>query len=173
MVNNNLLTKIGLGSIDIGYIFIGLIILNLILLILVIVMLTKIGKLNKRCNSFMKGKAGKSLEQDIVRLYEDNQILKTGMNDNKRDIRSIRKQLTKAFQKIGIVRYNAFQTMGGNLSYSLSLLDENNDGFILNTIHSTEGCYSYTKDIVNGNCDIALSSEEQKAIDMAMGSKTK
>ena len=60
MVNNNLLTKIGLGSIDIGYIFIGLIILNLILLILVIVMLTKIGKLNKRCNSFMKGKAGKS-----------------------------------------------------------------------------------------------------------------
>ena len=173
MVNNNLLTKIGLGSIDIGYIFIGLIILNLILLILVIVMLTKIGKLNKRCNSFMKGKAGKSLEQDIVRLYEDNQILKTGMNDNKRDIRSIRKQLKKAFQKIGIVRYNAFQTMGGNLSYSLALLDENDNGFILNTIHSTEGCYSYTKDIVNGNCNITLSPEEQKAINMAMGNETK
>ena len=95
------------------------------------------------------------------------------MTENKRDIRSIRKQLTKAFQKIGIVRYNAFQTMGGNLSYSLALLDENNDGFILNTIHSTEGCYSYTKDIVNGNCDITLSPEEQKAIDMAMGIKTK
>ena len=173
MVNNNLLTKIGLGSIDIGYIFIGLLVLIVILLILVIVMLVKISKLNKRCNSFMKGKAGKSLEQDIVRLYEDNQILKNGMNENKRNIRSISKQLTKAFQKIGIVRYNAFQTMGGNLSYSLSLLDENNDGFILNTIHSTEGCYSYTKDIVNGNCDITLSPEEQKAIDMAMGIKTK
>ena len=173
MVNNDLLTKIGLGSIDIGYIFIGLLVLLIILLILVIVMLAKISKLNKRCNSFMRGKAGKSLEQDIVRLYEDNQILKTGMTENKRDIRSIRKQLTKSFQKIGIVRYNAFQTMGGNLSYSLSLLDENNDGFILNTIHSTEGCYSYTKDIVNGNCDITLSPEEQKAIDMAMGIKTK
>ena len=173
MVNNNLLTKIGLGSIDIGYIFIGLLVLIVILLILVIVMLVKISKLNKRCNSFMKGKAGKSLEQDIVRLYEDNQILKNGMNENKRNIRSISKQLTKAFQKIGIVRYNAFQTMGGNLSYSLVLLDENDDGFILNTIHSTEGCYSYTKDIVNGNCDITLSPEEQKAIDMAMGIKTK
>ena len=168
MVNNNLLNETGLGSLDIGYIFIGLIILIIVLLILVIVMLTKISKLNKRCNSFMKGKAGKSLEQDIVRLYEDNQVIKTGMNENKRDIRSINKQLAKAFQKIGIVRYNAFQTMGGNLSYSLVLLDEKDNGFILNTIHSSEGCYSYTKDIVNGNCDIALSPEEQKAIEIAM-----
>ena len=170
MVNNDLLTKIGLGSIDIGYIFIGLLVLLIILLILVIVMLAKISKLNKRCNSFMKGKAGKSLEQDIVRLYEDNQVLKTGMNENKRDIRSINKQLAKAIQKVGIVRYNAFQTMGGNLSYSLVMLDENDNGFILNTIHSSEGCYSYTKDIVNGNCNIVLSEEEQKAIDMAKNS---
>lgn len=170
MVNNDLLNNIGLGSIDIGYIFIGLIAIILILLILVIVMLAKIGKLNKRCNSFMKGKTGKSLEEDIVRLYEDNQVLKSGMNDNKRDIRSIYKQLAKTFQKIGIVRYNAFQTMGGNLSYSLVMLDENDNGFILNTIHSSEGCYSYTKDIVNGKCDISLSSEEQKAIDMAKNS---
>ena len=170
MVNNNLLNEIGLGSIDIGYIFIGLIVLIIILLILVIVMLCKISKLNKRCNSFMKGKAGKSLDQDIVRLYEDNQVLKTGMNENKRDIRSINKQLAKAIQKVGIVRYNAFQTMGGNLSYSLVMLDENDNGFILNTIHSSEGCYSYTKDIVNGNCNIVLSEEEQKAIDMAKNS---
>ena len=168
MVNSNLLNQLGLGSIDIGYILLILLILILILLIMVIVMLNKISKLNKRCNSFMKGKAGKSLEQDIVRLYEDNQLLKDGMNENKRNIRSISKQLTKAFQKIGIVRYNAFQTMGGNLSYSLALLDENDDGFILNTIHSTEGCYSYTKDIVNGTCNITLSPEEQKAITMAM-----
>ena len=169
MVNNNLLNDIGLGSLDIGYLFIGLIAIIIILLILVIVMMSKIGKLTKRCNSFMKGKAGKSLEEDIVRLYEDNQLLKSGMNDNKRDIRSINKQLAKAFQKIGIVRYDAFQTMGGKLSYSLVLLDEKDNGFILNTIHSSEGCYSYTKDIVNGQCDISLSDEEQKAINMAKG----
>ena len=173
MVNSNLLNQIGLGSIDIGYILIILLLMILILIIIVIVMLNKISKLNKRCNSFMKGKSGKSLEQDIVRLYEDNQILKDGMNDNKRNIRSISKQLTKAIQKVGIVRYNAFQTMGGNLSYSLVLLDENNDGFILNTIHSTEGCYSYTKDIVNGTCNITLSPEEQKAITMAIDSRDK
>lgn len=170
MVNNNLLNDIGLGTLDIGYLFIGLLAVIIILLILVIVMLCKISKLTKRCNSFMKGKAGKSLEQDIVRLYEDNQVLKSGMNDNKRDIRSIYKQLARTFQKVGIVRYDAFQTMGGNLSYSLVMLDEKDNGFILNTIHSSEGCYSYTKDIVNGQCDISLSEEEQKAIDMAKNS---
>ena len=169
MVNNNLLNNIGLGTVDIGYIFIGMIVVILVLLVLVIVSMSKISKLNKRCNSFMKGKAGKSLEEDIVRLFEDNQVLKSGMNENKRDIRSINKQLAKAFQKVGIVRYDAFQTMGGKLSYSLVLLDENDHGFILNTIHSSEGCYSYTKDIANGKCDISLSGEEQKAIDMAMG----
>lgn len=167
MVNNDLLNEIGLGTVDIGYIFIGLIATVLVLLILVIVMMIKVSKLNKRCNSFMKGKTGKSLEQDIVKMYEDNQLLKNGMNENKRDIRSINKQLAKAFQKVGIVRYDAFHTMGGNLSYSLVLLDENDNGFILNTIHSSEGCYSYTKDIVNGNCDISLSPEEQKAIELA------
>ena len=57
--------------------------------------------------------------------------------------------------------------MGGNLSFSLVLLDENDNGFILNTIHSSEGCYSYTKDIANGSCDISLSPEEQKAIELA------
>ena len=60
MVNSNLLNQIGLGSVDIGYILIILLVLILILLIMVIVMLNKISKLNKRCNSFMKGKAGKS-----------------------------------------------------------------------------------------------------------------
>ena len=50
------------------------------------------------------------------------------------------------------------------------MLDENDNGFILNTIHSSEGCYSYTKDIVNGNCNIVLSEEEKKAIDMAKNS---
>lgn len=167
MVNNNLLNKIGIGNLDIGYLFIGLIVIIIVLLVLVIVMMNKVNKLNKRCNSFMKGKGGKSLEEDIVRLYEDNQLLKSGMNDNKREIRSIHKQLTKTFQKVGIVRYDAFHTMGGKLSYSLALLDENNNGFILNTIHSSDGCYSYSKDIVDGKCSLSLSEEEQKAIDMA------
>ena len=54
------------------------------------------------------------------------------------------------YDTVGIIKYDAFQQMGGKLSFSLALLDENNNGFIINSVHSTEGCYSYTKEIKNG-----------------------
>ena len=50
-----------------------------------------------------------------------------------------------------------------------ALLNEKNDGFIINSVHSTEGCYSYTKVIKNGECDISLGEEEKKALQIAMG----
>ena len=70
---------------------------------------------------------------------------------------------------MGIVKYDAFNQMGGKLSFSLALLDENNNGFILNSVHSTDGCYSYTKEIENGVCKISLGEEEEKALNIAMG----
>ena len=76
-----------------------------------------------------------------------------------------------AYQKRGLIKYDAFQQMGGQLSFSLALLDENNTGFIINSVHSTEGCYSYTKEIRNGTSAIDLSAEEAEALAMAMGNK--
>ena len=88
---------------------------------------------------------------------------------NKKDIRNLYKNFESAFQKVGIVKYDAFNQMGGNLSFSLALLDENNNGFILNSVHSTDGCYSYTKQIENGICKISLGDEEERALNIAMG----
>ena len=61
--------------------------------------------------------------------------------------------------------------MGGQLSYSLALLDENNNGFIINSVHSTEGCYSYSKEIRNGDNSISLSQEEAEALAIAKGTR--
>ena len=97
----------------------------------------------------MKGKDAQSLEKEIVGLYEDNKFLKNMVDSNKRDIRQLYKQLAKAFQKVGIVKYDAYQQMGGRLSFCLALLDEEDNGFIFNSVHSTEGCYTYTKEIKN------------------------
>ena len=58
--------------------------------------------------------------------------------------------------------------MGGKLSFALVLLDENNDGFILNSVHSSDGCYSYTKRIINGDSQIILSNEEKVAVERAI-----
>lgn len=154
------------------YLFIGLtavIVILLITLILLILQIRKTNKLKKRLDKFLLGKDGTSLENDIIALFEDNKFIKANTEKNKKDIRKIYKSMEHAFQKSGIVKYDAFQQMGGQLSFSLALLDENNNGFILNSVHSTEGCYTYTKEIKNGECDISLGEEEQKALDMAIG----
>ena len=91
------------------------------------------------------------------------------VDSNKKDIRKLYKQLEKAFQKCGLVKYDAYQQMGGLLSFSLALLDENNNGLIINSVHSTEGCYTYTKEVRNGVCELELSNEERVALDQAMG----
>lgn len=166
---SNLLNSIGLGNIDIGYILIGLLVLLILLLILTICMIVKINRLKGRLDSFVIGKDGKSLEQDIIALFEDNKFLKINTDKNKKDIRTLYKKMEGTYQKMGLVKYDAFQQMGGQLSFSLALLNENNDGFIINSVHSTDGCYSYTKEIIAGECSITLGKEEAEALTKAMG----
>lgn len=166
---SELLNTVGLGNIDIGYFIVGMAALTLILLILTICLLVKIQKLKKRLDKFVLGKDGVSLEQDIIALFEDNKFLKINTDKNKKDIRTLYKRMESAYQKMGLVKYDAFQQMGGQLSFSLALLDENNNGFIINSVHSTDGCYSYTKEIIAGECSITLGKEEEKALAIAMG----
>lgn len=166
------LNKIGLGSFDIGYLLIiaaVLTVLVLILIILTCVQISKTSRLKKRLDKFLLGKNGLSLEQDMIGLFEDNKFLRNNVEKNKRDIKDLYKRMEFAFQKMGLVKYDAFNQMGGQLSFCLALLDENNNGFILNSVHSTEGCYFYTKDIKNGQCSLSLGAEESEALGIAIG----
>lgn len=65
------------------------------------------------------------------------------------------------------MKYDAFNEMGGKLSFSLAMLNGKDDGFVLNAVHSREGCYTYIKEIVSGNSIIVLADEEQEALNMA------
>ena len=167
-MNYNLLKEIGLDGLDLTYLFIVAYVLILILIIVVIIQAVKFKKLSSKYAKFMSGKNAKSLEKDIMGLYEDNKLIKASMEKNRKDIENLYRKLGGTFQKMGIVKYDAFNQMGGQLSFSLALLDENDNGFIINSVHSAEGCYSYTKEIKNGLCDISLGDEEKKALDMAM-----
>lgn len=167
-MNNYFFTSIGLEYIDIGIILTVLAGIILILLILNIVNLCLISKLKKKYKKFMLGKNANSLENDIIALFEDNKFIKSSIEKNKKDIKTLYHKFESSFQKIGIIRYDAFSQIGGKLSFCLALLDENDNGFILNSVHSTDGCYSYTKEIKNGECKNSLSEEEVEALYMAM-----
>jgi hypothetical protein len=168
-VNSQILNYIGLGGIDIGYILIGMAAMIVLSFLLIIILMIKVSKWKKKYSIFMQGKDAKSLEQDIIGLYEDNKFVKIAIEKNKNNIRELFKKHELSFQKFGIVKYDAFQQMGGQLSFSLVLLNENDNGFIINSVHSTEGCYSYSKEIKNGECSISLGEEEKKALNIALG----
>lgn len=167
-MNNSFLNNLGLGSLDIGVVILVLYIIILILLVINITNICSINKLKKKYNKFMTGKNAKSLENEIIALFEDNKFIKSSIDKNKKDIRTLYKNMESTFQKIGIIKYDAFNQMGGKLSFCLALLDENNNGFILNSVHSAEGCYSYTKEIINGESSISLGEEEKQALLKAM-----
>lgn len=167
-MNSNFLNMIGLGSIDVGYLLLGLLIINIILFVMIIVAFSQISKFTQKYKKFMQGKNAGSLESDIIKLYEDNTFIKNSVEKNRKDIAEIFSKQKYNFQKMGLVKYDAFKEMGGKLSFALVLLDENNNGILLNSVHSSDGCYSYTKRIKNGISAIDLSNEEKVAVERAM-----
>ena len=158
-------------GIDVGILLLILIILMIVFIFLIVWLIVKNNRINKKLQIFMSGIDGASLEKNIYALYEDNKMLKEHMTKHRKDIQNLYKKHESTFQKMGLVKYDAFHQMGGQLSFSLALLDENNNGFILNSVHSTDGCYSYTKRITAGECKLPLGIEEEESLKRAMEEK--
>lgn len=171
-MSSKFLSMVGLGNVDVGILLLVLAIVSIVLFILVIVAFVQINTFKKKYRKFMQGKNASSLEKDIMALYEDNVFIKAGVEKNKKDIEELYTKHKTTLQKLGLVKYDAFKEMGGKLSFAVALLDENDDGIIINSVHSSAGCYSYTKRVKNGDSNIPLSNEEKVAVERAIkGSK--
>ncbi len=151
---------------------IALFVLVVVLFILVINANMKYNRLKFSYNSFMKGKDGRTLEDSIFERFEELDNLTEMTIKNRQAIRKINEEMMSNFQKVGIVKYDAFNEMGGKLSFAITLLDGNNSGYIINSMHSREGCYNYVKEIVKGESYIELSEEEAESLDNAIFQET-
>lgn len=156
-------------GIDSDYIIIGLAAVMLILLILIIVNIVQMRKLKKSYRAFMTGKNGKDLEETLIKRLNEVDSLIESNDENMKNIETLFKNMKFTYQKMGLIKYDAFHEMGGKLSFSLAMLDVRDNGFIINAMHTREGCYTYIKEIVDGNSIIVLSEEEQEALNRAMG----
>ena len=159
-------------GIDIGYVIIGMACIILILFILVIISMVKIHSMRVRYDEFMEGEDGKNHEKALLDKFEAIDMLKNNVSDINIQIKEINRILATTYKKIALVKYDAFQEIGGKLSFVLVMLTSENNGFILNSMHSSrEGCYTYIKEILSGNSIIVLADEEKEALDIAMGVK--
>lgn len=139
-----------------------------VLLILYVVTLIKYVGLNKRYQRFMSGASGRSLEESIARRLEDIEKLKEDRTKIMGRLDVLEAKALCAYQKVSLLKYDAFQEMGGKLSFTLCMLDGNEDGFLLTSMHSSrEGCYTYVKEIIKGEAFVLLSAEEKQALEEA------
>ncbi|MCR4684632.1 MAG: DUF4446 family protein [Lachnospiraceae bacterium] len=166
-MESKILSAIGM-NIDPGILFLVLFFGMVIMAICLFVLLVKYGRIRTSYETFMQGKKGKNLEEQIAGVFEDIEMLKSTSEKSRKDIKRILINLKETYQRVGIVKYDAFKEMGGKLSFSIALLNDNSTGFILNSVHSSDGCYVYTKEIINGECAISLGDEEKKALTLAL-----
>ena len=110
----------------------------------------------------------RQLEDTLIQRLDQVDSLLESNEENDSNIKVLSKNMQRTYQKMGLIKYDAFHEMGGKLSFSLAMLDMRNNGFIINAMHTREGCYTYIKEIIDGNSVIVLSEEEQEALKRAM-----
>jgi hypothetical protein len=158
-------------GIDMEWFLVGTMGAVVLLFLLMIIVMVKHSKLKKKYKLFMKGAMGESLESSINEKFQQLDEIKKSMRIMNDNIIKIDEKLVTTFQKMGIIKYDAFKEMGGKLSFALTLLNNNNNGFIINSMHSSrEGCYIYVKEVIKGEAFVVLSEEEQKSLSEAIKS---
>ena len=154
------------------FFLLGWVIITIILVLLVITMMAKLSSLNKRYKKFLEKLGnGNNIEEDLeTYMYRVEKVEKQNA-EIANYVKTLDEDLTRCIQKVGIVRYNAFKDTGSDLSFTLALLDEHNDGVVLNGIYSREMSNIYAKPVKNGESSYTMSEEEKLAVQKAMNSE--
>ncbi len=151
------------------YILLGLGIAVLVLFILCIVLFVKFNKQKKKYEFFMGAnrRPSHNLEMKLEKYYETSKSIEEKYGKLLDMVTDMDKTMKSNIQKVGLIRYNPFDEMGGNLCFALALLDGEDNGVVLNGIHSRTGSFTYAKPIQMGVSIYMLSEEEIKAVEMA------
>ncbi|WMI81162.1 DUF4446 family protein [Anaerotignum sp. MB30-C6] len=151
------------------YILLALGIAVLVLFILCIILFLKLNKQKKKYDFFMGAnrRPSHNLEMKIEKYYETSKSIEEKYGKLLDMVTDMDKTMRSNIQKVGLIRYNPFDEMGGNLCFALALLDGEDNGIVLNGIHSRTGSFTYAKPIQMGVSIYMLSEEEIKAVEMA------
>ncbi len=120
---------------------------------------------------YFKRLSGEVKKGNLIKVL-DNVL--TAQGKSAKDIKAINKQIGEIkdqaelhVQKVGLVRFNPFEELGGDHSFSLALLDGKNNGIIITGLHTREKTRVYVKHIKDGKSKVKFSDEEKKALKLA------
>lgn len=152
-----------------NYFILAIAIVNVILLILYIFNALKLRKINKNYRIFMKKLGnGNNIDEMLKKYIERVEEVNEGEKELKKYCSKLKEEISLCIKKVGMVRYSAFRDTGSDLSFALALLNDHNDGIILNGIYSREMSNIYAKQVQAGKTINKLSDEEKQALEIAL-----
>lgn len=146
------------------YVSMALLVIVVILIILVISCMHSSAKLQRKYKKLMRGVEGENLEKIITNYMNEIDKVKEDSKEVREIYNNIDERVKKSIQKVAIVRYKAFENVGSDLSFSLALLDDNNDGVIITSIYGRDESFTYAKPINKGLSRYDLSDEEKEVL---------
>jgi hypothetical protein len=152
----------------IGAIAVALALVAVVLLVLVLVLIRRISRFERRLAGLTRGAEGQSLESILDAHLGQVHALQRQVDDLTTRSAVLERAQRRAFQRIGLVRFNPFEDTGGNQSFALALLDELGDGFVMSSLHARAATRVYGKAVTKGRSEAALSDEEAEALRIAL-----
>ena len=148
------------------------IVLVIALLVYCVILHIRLGSLKKKYDFFMQGDNGASLERKLSVEVSEIRDAAKGLETMLTEQAAIRNIQSNTIQKIGFVKYNAFENIGNDLSFALTLLDGNNNGICISSIYGRNESRIFSKPIVKGKSLVSLSQEELESLNEALGERT-
>lgn len=116
-------------------------------------------------------KALENQKQMLEKMDNYGKELRSEMETLRNDLNTTNTTMKNCVQKFATVRYNPFAEVGGDFCYAVVLLDDHDNGVLINSIYAREGSYSYAKEILDGKSSHKLSEDEKKALNIALSKK--
>ena len=146
---------------------VGLAVVALVAVVLAVVLLRRVARLEARLGSLTRGEDGRSLETVLGAHLDKVMAVSRAVDDIGRRTTVLEAGARNALQRVGIVRYNPFEETGGNQSFALAVLDADEHGVIISSLHARSGTRVYAKAVTGGRPAGALSDEEAEALRLA------
>ena len=152
---------------NLGPIVLALVAALIALAVMVVALARRTRRLDARLRLLTRGDEGGDLEDVLGSHLDRVHVLGREVERLVARTGRLESAVPRAFQRVGLVRFNPFEDTGGNQSFALALLDAEGNGWVLSSLHARSGTRVYAKAVHEGRSDGALSDEEAAAIKQA------
>lgn len=150
------------------FMIIGLLIITILLFVIVLILMSSVNKLEKKYRKMMRGVNNKNLEEFIISKVDDIEKSVKNSEESLEECKKLREEIKGCVNKVAIMRYKAFEDVGSDLSFSIAILDDYNDGVLLTGIYARNDSTTYAKPIDKGISRYDLSEEEMHVLNEAI-----